>query len=96
MTDEHGLSIYATDHAIEKWRKYTGSSDSALAIMHYLSRMYERGEEVKLKKKYQVQQIIEHGFTKAHYYRSDGFILVVNHDKTAIITVHDGKAGRWE
>jgi hypothetical protein len=81
-------------HAIDRFRERTGSKQSEEEICHKLLEMLAKAKEVKLKPPYNVVALLNHDFRDARYFRSGGFILVVEGD--CISTVHHGQAGRWE
>jgi hypothetical protein len=84
----------ATMHAIDRFRERTGSKHSDEEVCRKLLEMLATAKEVKLKPPYNVIALLNHNFQDARYFRSGGFILVVEGD--CISTVHHGQAGRWK
>jgi len=81
-------------HAIDRFRERTGSNQSDEEVCRKLLEMMAKAKEVKLKPPYNVVALLNHDFRDARYFRSGGFILVVEGD--CISTVHHGQADRWE
>lgn len=80
-------------HAVERFRQRTGSTKDDTEICFELFGLLEKSEEVKLKPVYRVIALLNHNFREARYFRSDGFLLVVEGD--CIQTIHNGTANRW-
>jgi len=85
-----------TGHAVDKWRDLTGSKRQDSIIKDTLTEMLIGAREVYLKKQYTVRQLMNNRYKKARYFsHSSRYILVINEDMDTMITIHEGKAGRW-
>jgi hypothetical protein len=80
-------------HAIDRFRQRTGSTQSDVEVCGKLLDMLAKAREVRLRPPYNVIALLNHDFHDARYFRSGGFILVVEDD--CISTVHNGQADRW-
>lgn len=93
-------SVSVTDHAVEKWRAYSGSEGGSIRIKNKIVRMYKRSKEVYLKKQYRVKQLLNHKCRPARYFKiildpKNSYIFVTDENRTTIITIHDGAADKW-
>ena len=79
-------------HAIDRYRERTGSKKCDATVCERLAARIASAEEMQLKPKYRVIELIAHG-TPAQYWRSSDILFVV--EGGVIVTIHRGEAGRW-
>lgn len=81
-----------SQHAIERFRERTGSKKSDATVCERLASRIATAEEMELKPKFHVIEMIAHG-THAQYWRSHDLMFVV--EAGTIVTIHYGEADRW-
>lgn len=88
--------IRPTKHAIEKWRKLTGSTKNDVRVSNRLVSIFRKAKEVEIKKEFRLKQLLNHGCNEARYFKThNDMLMVVTKQADTIITIHDGAAMRW-
>jgi hypothetical protein len=87
-------SVIISRHAIDRFRKRTGSKKSDDAIQKQLLRFLEDGKEVQPTGNYGVVQLLNHNLKPASYFAYGSFILVV--EDNVLVTIHSNESKRWK
>lgn len=84
--------MIVSQHAIQQWLQRTKCTGRQAAQRQLLA-LARKGQEVRLKPRYRLRQLLDHRCKPATYLRSSGWILVISNG--VILTVHRGRADRW-
>jgi uncharacterized protein YegJ (DUF2314 family) len=85
-------AIAMSAHAITQYQKRSGTKTFTKATKN-LRKILDIAENVDIKTRYRLRQLLNHNLEEADYYKSGNWVLVVVNNE--LRTVHNGEAGRW-
>lgn len=87
-----GRCELVTQHAIDQYRSRAGSTKGDVSQANKIATRIASGVEMKLKPKFLVIEMIDHG-VHARYFRHADMMFVV--ENGVCVTCHHGTADRW-
>lgn len=87
--------MIVTQHAITRWREYTGSKQPEDKIATKVEQLVQQAKQIQLKGKYTVYQLIAHKGKDATYVKhyDTNFVFVIVNDK--VVTLYPHKSDQF-